>query len=428
MAIARQDFQGKKNSKTMVDPNTGALTMKKLEEWINTLTPALTYIIRCNSDVTSLLSGTAIKAIVAYVTDYITKNGLNTYSIFEAIRRILESNSELIGGNTEQKEKARQLITKIVNTLTSRMEIGSPMASLYLLGNPDHYTSHKFVTIYWRNFVREALKPWQTTENTENDNVIEKVVLIKKKDTYVGLSSVHDYIYRPQKHEDISLYEWSQMAKRVKEKPQPKEKNNIGNSKYIKTFYNVTSDNIIKCDSNGIYNEDMINYEDDIDKQTTDIDNIDESLIDIESDTDSENTVLFEDGYEQEQNQRRHSLIQVDHFQKEHPLHSSHVTHFNPSKTDVVLNFVGGPLPRHDRGDREYYCATMLTLFKPWRNGKDLKSETSSWHETFTSHNFTACQNEIMDNFNLRYECNDARDDYSAQLKKKSLFDTKLPV
>ena len=25
-----------------------------------------------------------------------------------------------------------------------------------------------------------------------------------------------------------------------------------------------------------------------------------------------------------------------------------------------------------------------------------------------------------MDNFNLRYECNDARDDYSAQLRKKN--------
>jgi hypothetical protein len=421
-------FPRKKYSDTTVDSKTGALTMKKLEEWINTLTPALTYIIRCNSDVTSLLSGTAIKAVVAYVSDYITKNGLNTYSIFEAIRRILERNSELIGGNTEQREKARQLITKIVNTLTSKMEIGSPMASLYLLGNPDHYTSHKFITIYWRNFVREALKPWQTTGNTENDNDIEKVVLIKKKDTFIGLSSVHDYIYRPQKHEDVSLYEWSQMAKRVKGKKKPKQKNKIENPKYIKTLYNVTSDDIVECDSNGIFNKDMIDYEDDIDKQTTDIDDIEESLIDTDFNTDDENNVLFEDGHEQKRNQRRCSLIQVDHFHEEHPLHSSHVAHFNPSKTDVVLNFVGGSLPRRDRGDREYYCATMLTLFKSWRNGKDLKSETSSWHETFTNHNFTARQNKLMDNFNLRYECNDARDDYSAQLKKNNLSNTKLPV
>ena len=47
-------------------------------------------------------------------------------------------------------------MTKMVNALTARMEIGSPMASLYLLGNPDHYTSHKFTLFYWKNFVREA--------------------------------------------------------------------------------------------------------------------------------------------------------------------------------------------------------------------------------------------------------------------------------
>ncbi|KAM6493797.1 hypothetical protein JOM56_010158 [Amanita muscaria] len=36
------------------------------------------------------------------------------------------------------------------------MEMGSPMASLYLLGNPDHYTGHQFVNVFWKNYVRVA--------------------------------------------------------------------------------------------------------------------------------------------------------------------------------------------------------------------------------------------------------------------------------
>ena len=52
---------------TLVDPKTGALNLKKGEAWMNTVTAMLTYLLRCNSDVTSLMSGTAIKAIVAYV-------------------------------------------------------------------------------------------------------------------------------------------------------------------------------------------------------------------------------------------------------------------------------------------------------------------------------------------------------------------------
>jgi hypothetical protein len=70
-------------SETMVDPETGALLMKKHEQWMNTITPMVTYLMRCNSDVTSLLSGTAIKAVIAYISDYITKSSLKTYRVLE---------------------------------------------------------------------------------------------------------------------------------------------------------------------------------------------------------------------------------------------------------------------------------------------------------------------------------------------------------
>lgn len=133
---------------TEVDKNTGALNVKKGEEWINTLSPPVTYLLRCNSDVTSLLSGTAIKAIVAYISDYVTKPGLKTYAIFDAIRSVYDRNSEMLGGSLERKEKARKIVTQASNCLTAKMEIGGPMAALYLLGNPDHYTSHKFVVVY----------------------------------------------------------------------------------------------------------------------------------------------------------------------------------------------------------------------------------------------------------------------------------------
>src|ERR1700683_4604333 len=100
---------------TQVDPKTGALNVKKGEEWVNTFTVLLTYLLRSNSDVTSLLSGTAIKAIVAYISDYVTKPGLKTYSIFDTITGVFARNSEMIGGNAARKDKARVLITQIVN-------------------------------------------------------------------------------------------------------------------------------------------------------------------------------------------------------------------------------------------------------------------------------------------------------------------------
>ena len=51
----------------MVNPMTGSLDIKKGESWMNTINPTITYLLRCNTDVTSLLSGTAIKAVIAYI-------------------------------------------------------------------------------------------------------------------------------------------------------------------------------------------------------------------------------------------------------------------------------------------------------------------------------------------------------------------------
>ena len=60
----------------------------------------------------------------------------------------------------------------------------------------------------------------------------------------------------------------------------------------------------------------------------------------------------------------------------------------------------------------------MLTLFKPWRTGTTLKTKGASWDEAFTAHVFTSRQEQIMKNFNIRYECLDQRDDFLSELKK----------
>ncbi|PBK94415.1 hypothetical protein ARMGADRAFT_927716 [Armillaria gallica] len=83
------------SNETTIDAE-GHITMKKHEAWINTFLPLLTYLFHCNTDVTSLWSGTAIKAVISYVSDYVTKPSLKTHAIFEAIRSVFERNTELL--------------------------------------------------------------------------------------------------------------------------------------------------------------------------------------------------------------------------------------------------------------------------------------------------------------------------------------------
>jgi PIF1-like helicase len=87
-----------------------------------------------------------------------------------------------------------------------------------------------------------------------------------------------------------------------------------------------------------------------------------------------------------------------------------------------VPDFIGGALPRSDIGDREFYCSTMLTLFKPWRSGESIKTKDQSWEDAFDAYKFTERQIELMLFFNIKYECLDGRDDYAAQRKKEALY------
>ena len=48
------------------------------------------------------------------------------------------------------------------------MEIGSPMASLYLLQNPNHHVSHNFIPFWWKSFVNDVRNPFSPNKYSEH--------------------------------------------------------------------------------------------------------------------------------------------------------------------------------------------------------------------------------------------------------------------
>ncbi|KDR76761.1 hypothetical protein GALMADRAFT_51106, partial [Galerina marginata CBS 339.88] len=237
-------------------------------------------------------------------------------------------------------------MTKVVNLLSAKAEMGAPMICMYLLGNPDHYTNYSFVPFYWQSF----------------------------KGKILGLSPVYDYIYRSSSLENLSLYDWVQRYERKK----------VKKAKVVNTADNI--------DISPVENEAA-----------------DKSNMSFES--------ILEDDIDNEE--PKSTGKNVFRFSQMHPLHDSHASQYISNYSKRIPNFIGATLPRCDQGDREYYCSAMLTLFKPWRRGHDLKfNETESWDECFNSYGFTNEQEQLMKNFNIKYECLDARDDYRAQLKK----------
>ena len=137
----------------------------------------------------------------------------------------------------------------------------------------------------------------------------------------------------------------------------------------------------------------------------------------LQSDQEVETDFDSDSDYSESKKVSKKDKIQEKYpFLQNHTLYEIHQASITTSNK-LRPNFVGGFLPRCDKGDREYYCATMLTLFKPWRHGKEHKKKDHSVDEAFTEFKFIPCQFELMKFFNICYECNDARDYYSKLLK-----------
>ncbi|KAI0769475.1 hypothetical protein BC629DRAFT_1270112, partial [Irpex lacteus] len=292
--------------------------------------------------------------------------------IFDAVKTVFAKNMEEPVTGEERMNKGRSVITKVVNSLTAKSEIGSPMASMYLLGHSDHYTSHQFQRFYWRSYVKEGI---------------------------VGISPVLDYMYRPRKYENVSLYDWIRFSNKTKPDKKSTDRAEKQAQREFDVEYIIKHDWIVKNKKEG-------------EKLISNTDTSSEANNEIDTKTNSQ---IHDDIYKQQLSESDYH--RYDYFLDEHPQHNTHKVRLVPEAKGKVPDFAGGALPRHDRGNREEYCMTMLTLFHPWRRGRDLKNLDQTWDQSFEAYQFTDRQRQIIKFFNLRYECNDARDDFSAQRK-----------
>jgi len=229
---------------------------------------------------------------------------------------VFEQNKVQLGTDVKTEgDASRRLILKIVNSLNAKMEIGSPMASMYLLGNPDHYTSHQFVCFWWKSYVTYMQKSNHEQQTcAANDNVeaspeesnYERVRIGQEDGVHIATTNVDDYKYHPDVYVNVSLYEWTQTSH--KRRASKKELEKLGNS-------------LSAGSTRSTYH-------------------------------------LFKEG---------------------HPTCATHVVKCDLDRLKyVVPNIVGGALPRPDSGNREYYCCTMLTLLFLWRDGLSVKQLSGS--------------------------------------------------
>jgi len=239
------------------------IVIKRLlgHEYINSYNDVILQTFRCNHDIQILIGGVEMSEVIFYCTKYTTKPQQEAYCsvalALAAYRRRLERERAIAEcRELSSEEKSRKRVTGLMYTMTSSIEVAGPLAALYILRKSPSYRSHDFQSIplncilKWIipecdlqkqsnpeaavNFVKSFSfqKPdvdrnnsgdsSDSSDSDDNNNEVDTDLFLDKTQTrhniYRVVRPIDDYMYRSDKFNDYSLYEFNCKVYRQKRK------------------------------------------------------------------------------------------------------------------------------------------------------------------------------------------------------------------
>ncbi|EGO25272.1 hypothetical protein SERLADRAFT_437032 [Serpula lacrymans var. lacrymans S7.9] len=235
----RMRLNGTTRALTEVDPETQSILLCRLHSRINDFNDNIIFLLKCNMDIKYIGSGQAAKALVYYITDYITKSSLPVHIGFDALKHTIQQNSMKFPSNCQAltNETNQSLFTKCVNAIMARQELSHQQVMSYLIGGGNHYKSHSYRLLQWTQFDRfihaELSVPDEDRASSNNSDVESSVdcvesevagmehtntqddVLVSVEPTRVSVhSDLQDYQWRSREHpfDSLSLWEYTESA------------------------------------------------------------------------------------------------------------------------------------------------------------------------------------------------------------------------
>jgi len=157
---------------SMIDPDTGHISMRRSDPMINNFNEYLIAACRSNMDIKFIWSGNDAKALVYYITDYVTKMSLSFHDTFALVQKSITSLKNLSDQTDRESatERSRKLVLRCYNALASQQELSGVQVASYLMNWGDHYTTHKFQGLYLiqtERFLQTELNEIRTKKNLE---------------------------------------------------------------------------------------------------------------------------------------------------------------------------------------------------------------------------------------------------------------------
>ena len=350
-------------------------------------------------DIKFIGSGAAAKAIIYYITNYITKSQLKTHVAFAALELSVKKLGEYDPMEDELTVRAKCLLQKCAYAMISHQELLAQQVASYLMEYEDHFTSHEYCNLYWTSFEAFLNKQDPSPECYQHRSVpiVNEELTDNNESQILNENMASDTIaLDDNEHEDSSEEECfeeirvsapsadelvAKSSQVMDYQLRPRIFDNISVWDFVTSFRKTTMRKRKTCKLNNL--------------------NIDENIesYDSEDDNSMSNDVnMFLDGHLE-----CHSHQLVAHPHK------------------LVAVPIGPSLPHRDQSESyAKYCCIMLMLFKPWRHATDLRNQGETWIVAFETFKNMCSSNIItlMNNMQLLHECRENGHDHFERLQR----------
>ena len=437
---------------TTFDMETGEICMRCLDGLVNNFNETILEAIRCNMDIKFIGSGSAAKAIIYYITNYITKSQLKTHVAYSALELSVKKLGEYNAGEDDLTVRAKKLLQKCAYSMISHQELSAQQVASYLMDYEDHFTSHEYRNLFWTSFesfinkedpspecYEKNLNKFNGADQENSDNTGLPVDIENGVDyentghdsESDNLTNLNDYLEDKEPFEDedvtISTHTVGNLFAKANQVADYQLRGQELDNWCVWDFISQTEKKRIRktCTGTGKrkdsgLNEKFDNGEID-DKLELESDNgdSDEEYDDEDHDTAVSSNIATEIPTRNRRRQRK----TIVHFLSEHIEALTHWSSIRSLDKIFIPMPIGPSLPRRDKIEvRARYCRLMLILFRPWRHANDLRFLGQSWEAAFSEF-LEECSPKIknmMNNMQLLHECHDSGRDHFADRRNKS--------
>ncbi|KAF5327481.1 hypothetical protein D9619_005136 [Psilocybe cf. subviscida] len=215
----RLRMNGVTRAHTSLDPETGALLLRRHHPRIAAYNDLVTFMLKCNAEVKFIGSGRAARDLVFYITDYVTKPTLPVHIGMTALRHAISKVSDKMAQSLEGFTASvnTSAIITAVNSMMGRQEISQPQVMGYLIGGGDHYTSAKFSMLNWGEILKyvDTVVSMRGTPDGVPDAIAplgdSPMAIDIQPDSVTASSQTLDYIFRSEHptFESLCLYDFA---------------------------------------------------------------------------------------------------------------------------------------------------------------------------------------------------------------------------